>query len=150
MARGVAPSVFSFDINPTQAISGRSSGSRIFSPPATNPGGYVRNRPSFWGIYSKPVPSASLSRYSVGPALSGDFRGLYFSLQHDVWSRTMKALFVLLCPTAAGNASDYGEWLRAEARFLIAPVCGDGPTRVIVRHGTGSTASSVIGSNIAI
>ena len=41
------------------------------------------------------------------PSLVGDFRGLYFSLQHDVWSRTMKALFVLLCPTAAGNASDY-------------------------------------------
>ena len=37
-----------------------------------------------------------------------------------------------------------GEWLRAEARFFIAPVCGDGPTCVIVRHGIGSTASSVI------
>ena len=45
MARGVAPSVFSFDINPTQAISGRSSGSRIFSPPATNPG-RIRAEPS--------------------------------------------------------------------------------------------------------
>ena len=108
---GVAPCVFSLDINPTQAISGRSSGSRIFSPPATNLG-YVRNRPSFWGIYSKPVPSASLSRYSVGPALSGDFRGLYFSLQHDVWSRTMKVLFVLLCPTAAGRR--LGLWWMAE------------------------------------
>ena len=52
----------------------------FFRPQQQTQGGYVRNRPSFWGIYSKPVPSASLSRYSVGPAFSGDFRlGLYFS-----------------------------------------------------------------------
>ena len=107
MARGVAPSVFSFDINPTQLSQAVPQAPEFFRRQQQIQDGYVR-RPSFWGIYSKPVPSASLSRCLVGPALSGDFRlGLYFSLQHDVWSRTMKALFVLLCPTGAGNASDY-------------------------------------------
>ena len=49
MARGVAPSVFSFDINPTQAIPGRSSAPEFFRRQQQIQGGYVRNRPSFWG-----------------------------------------------------------------------------------------------------
>jgi hypothetical protein len=97
MARGVATAVLSFDI------------ASYLRP-------FLRLQ-NFFAASNKPRadtcgPSKLLGNLfkagTVGPAFSGDFRlGLYFSLQHDVWSRTMKALFVLLCPTAAGNASDY-------------------------------------------
>ena len=61
----------------------------------------MRNRPSFWGNLFK---AGTVCEYSVGPAFSGDFRlGLYFSLQHDVWSRTMKALFVLSMSHCGGK-----------------------------------------------
>ena len=68
----------------------------------------MRNRPSFWGnLFKAGTVCESISVLGRPSLVGGLQAGLYFSLQHDVWSRTMKALFVLLCPTAAGNASDY-------------------------------------------
>ena len=108
MARGVAPSVFSFDINPTQAISGRSSGSRIFSPPATR---RIRAEPSklLGNLFKAGTVCESVSVLDRPSLVEGlQARRLFqFAARRLVTDDEGQALFVLVCPTAAGNASDY-------------------------------------------